>query len=494
MKAKRYHFCLVIFELWKLFRNTFFIGFYLYVIKYGEESALFKYGRMAFVALMFFAVIYILLKWMTHKYELDDHSFHIHKGVFVKSKQTVPFSKIHNITKHTSLFHKIFNMTSIRFETSSTDEDTDIVFKVITKDEANRIEEHVANQSSEEAIHDEIEHGEQGQFVSERKIHFSPSRNELIRASFTSLSFLLFIPIVASFYSKLDDIFHIEKEAEGIVSNIINSWWIVTILSVLFILCSVIFGMIRTFLKYGKYEISSDDNRIYIHKGVLEETAFSIAKDKVQAIEIEQSLMKKILGLAEVKLTSVGSMKIGDESLDVNTLYPFLPVKQAYKIVSDLLPSYKVEEAMVRLPKKSFWVRLLKPSWIWIIATAVLFFVKPKFFQLEESWWLCSILLLVIIMIVRVLNYINSGYLLNEQFIQIKHGGLTTTLFISKRDKIIEVVVTRTLLQKLFGLSSIATTNRANPVEQNKLDDVPIEIGRDFYLWYMARRAEIHIE
>ncbi|WP_174880407.1 PH domain-containing protein, partial [Metabacillus niabensis] len=266
------------------------------------------------------------------------------------------------------------------------------------------------------------------------------------------------------------------------------------ILLVLFILCSVIFGMIRTFLKYGKYEISSDDNRIYIHKGVLEETAFSIAKDKVQAIEIEQSLMKKILGLAEVKLTSVGSMKIGDESLDVNTLYPFLPVKQAYKIVSDLLPSYKVEEAMVRLPKKSFWVRLLKPSWIWIIATAVLFFVKPKFFQLEESWWLCSILLLVIIMIVRVLNYINSGYLLNEQFIQIKHGGLTTTLFISKRDKIIEVVVTRTLLQKLFGLSSIATTNRANPVEQNKIDDVPIEIGRDFYLWYMARRAEIHIE
>jgi len=494
MKAKRYHFCLVIFELWKLLRNTFFIGFYLYVIKYGEKSLLLKYGRLAFVALMFFAVIYILLKWMTHKYELDDQSFHIHKGVFVKSKQTVPFSKIHNITKHTSLFHKIFNMTSIRFETSSTDEDTDIVFYVITKNEANRLEGYVTNQSSEETIHDEIEQEEQEQLVSERKLHFSPTRKELIRASFTSLSFLLFIPIVASFYSKLDDIFHIEKEAEGIVSNIINSWWIVTILLVLFILCSVIFGMIRTFLKYGKYEISSDDNRIYIHKGVLEETAFSIAKDKVQAIEIEQSLMKKILGLAEVKLTSVGSMKIGDESLDVNTLYPFLPVIQAYKIVSDLLPSYKVEEEMVRLPKKSFWVRLLKPSWIWIIATAVLFFVKPKFFRLEESWWICSILLLVIIMIVRVLNYINSGYLLNEQFIQIKYGGLSTTLFVSKRDKIIEVAVSRTLLQKLFGLSSIATTNRANPIEQNKLDDVPIEIGRDFYLWYMARRAEIHIE
>ncbi len=492
MKAKRYHFYLVIFELWKLLRNSFFIGFYLYVIKYGEESLLLKYGRIAFVALMFFVVIYILLKWMTHKYELDDQSFHIYKGVFVKSKQTVPFSKIHNITKHTSLFHKIFNMTSIRFETSSTDEDADIVFNVITKDEATRLEEYVTNQSSEEAIHDEIE--EQGQLKSERKIHFSSTRNELIRASFTSLSFLLFIPIVASFYSKLDDIFHIEKEAEGIFSSIINSWWIVTILLVLFILCSVIFGMIRTFLKYGKYEISSDDNRIYIHKGVLEETAFSIAKDKVQAIEIEQSLMKKILGLAEVKLTSVGSMKIGDESLDVNTLYPFLPVKQAYKIISALLPSYKVEEEMVSLPKKSFWVRLLKPSWIWIIATAILFFVKPRFFQLEESWWICSILLLAIIMIVRVLNYLNSGYLLNEQFIQIKYGGLSTTLFVSKRDKIIEVVVTRTLLQKLFGLSSIATTNRANPVEQNKLDDVPIEIGRDFYLWYMARRNEIHTE
>jgi len=267
-----------------------------------------------------------------------------------------------------------------------------------------------------------------------------------------------------------------------------------TIIIIVLVIISATFGIVRTFLKYGKYQISSDHDRIYITKGVIEETTFSISKEKVQAIEIKQSLMKRLLGLAEVKLTSAGSLSSGEDTLEINSLYPFLPVKRAYKMVSEILPSYEVTTKMTRLPRKSLWVRLFKPSWIWIIATAVLFYFKPSILKVEQAWWILSAVLFILIAVSRLLDFCNTRYILNDQFIQFKTGSLTTSLFVTKRDKIIEVKVTRNIVQQMVGLASIGTINRAKPVHHAGVDDVPLELAASLYQWYMKRRNEIKVE
>lgn len=83
--------------------------------------------------------------------------------------------------------------------------------------------------------------------------------------------------------------------------------------------------MIKTYIKYGNYRIYSDDDRIYISRGVLDEVSFSISKEKVQAVEITQTLMKRILRIAEVKLTSAGQTGGGggDSSMETSSLFPF---------------------------------------------------------------------------------------------------------------------------------------------------------------------------
>jgi putative membrane protein len=261
----------------------------------------------------------------------------------------------------------------------------------------------------------------------------------------------------------------------------------------IFIIASVIFGMVRTFIKYGKYEISSDLERIYITKGVIDETAFSISKERVQAIEIKQTLLKRLLGLAEVKLTSAGQLSSEENKLEINSLYPFLPVKRAYEMISEILPSYEVTQEMRVLPKKSLWVRLLWPSWIWIAATGGLFYFKPKLFNMEGAWWILSALLLTMILVSRLLNFLNTRYLLKDHFIQFKKGILTTTLFVSRRDKVIEVRVNRNIIQRLLGLASIETINRAKPIHFAGVKDVPVELSSTFYKWYMGRRNEVKV-
>lgn len=507
MEARRYHPLSILFHLWKLAKNCIFFVIYLFVIKAGSDSSFIVYGRYIFGLAVGISICSIIFKWLTNKYVLDDRSFHLYKGVFNRSEQTIPFSKIQNVNRHISVFHRFFKMTSVSFETGMKGEDAAVKFDVISQAEADRIEAYVARINEAEADgseeptappkHAENEASpaiESESTAQERTIHFTPTKRDIIKASFTSLSFLVLIPVILSFYDKAKDIFNLEEKAGGILQNILSSKWLIAVIIIAFITVSVVFGMVRTFLKYGKYEISSDPERIYITKGVVEETVFSISKDRVQAIEIEQSMLKRWLGLAEVKLISAGSSESNKSMHEINSLYPFLPVKRAYEMVSEILPSYQVTHGMNRLPQKALWLRLLRPSWLWIIVTAGLFYFKPTVLKMKEAWWILSVALLILVLVARVLDFLNTRYALNKHFIQMQKGSLTTTLFISKRDKIIEVKVTQSKLQKLLGLASIGTINRAKPVHHADVKDVPRELAGAFYKWYIGRRSEVIAE
>ncbi|MFS0557336.1 PH domain-containing protein [Brevibacillus sp. 179-C9.3 HS] len=507
MDAKRYHPLNILFDLSKQVKNLFFPALILFVFNYDSTTAFVTYGRMVFYIYVGGMLVYLVLRWLSYKFKLDDTSFHLYEGIFTKTKQTIPFTKIQNVNRHTTLLHRMFQVTSIRFETGMTGDDSAVEFAVITPQEADRIEEYTKHAVQAERVPEQPAHeASEGETFSheeirtqlttpERIIHFTPTKKEIMKASFTSLSFLGIITLLVWAYFKLIEFIDVEEQVEGIFSLIWSSWTLITLTAIGLLALSIVFGMVTTYIRYGKYEISSDHERIYIAKGVIEETTFSISKERVQGIKIKQSLLKRLLGLAEVKLTVVGGESDTDtDKQDVSSLYPFLPVKRAYEMVSEILPAYEVTAEMTSLPKKSLWIRLVRSSWIWIIATGALYYFKPNIWGWEQAWWIISIALTIVVVTLEVLEFYNTSYTLKNNFIQMQTGHLTTTLFISKREKIIEVNVKRGFLQKLLGLASIKTVNRAKPVNHKGITDVPIELAEGFYQWYMGRRKEIKVE
>src|SRR5699024_1634081 len=107
----------------------------------------------------------------------------------------------------------------------------------------------------------------------------------------------ILIPILFSIYTKVEDLFDIEKQTEGIFAFFFSTWWMAAIMILLIFLLSMLIGMVRIYIKYGKYEISSDNNRIYINRGVLNETYFSMAKQNVQQLKSNSLLLKGYLAL-----------------------------------------------------------------------------------------------------------------------------------------------------------------------------------------------------
>ncbi|MCG3088407.1 PH domain-containing protein [Sporosarcina cyprini] len=483
MNMKRYHPLTLVYDLFTFVKNMAIVAIVLFVVNYGSKSFLFVWGRRLFAVIVVLTVVSLGFKWLTNRYAVDHQAFHLKSGLFTKTERTVYFDKVQNVQRRTSFIHKLFRMTSMTFETAADASDSNVEFKMVTKQEADRLESLVKVQHEEMTTESELPE------VEMRTIHFSSTHRDIIKATFTSFNFLVLIALAASIFSKLDTIFDLEDKVEGWVLSVLTSGWLIAGIAIILMAVSMLAGFVWTYIKYGKYEIASDEKRIMIRKGMIDETEFTILKTRVQAIEITQSLIKRVLGLAEVKLISAGGL--GEEEQEISTLYPFLPMERAYSMIEEMLPGYKVLRETKRLPSKSLLVRLAKPYWFWLIVTAVLVYFRPEPFGWHAAWWISSLLLLAAAVLIRIVNYVNTTYAMTNGFIQISEGVLEKAIYLSRRDKIVEVKVNRSKLQQWTGLATIGIVNRAKPVRHEMLEDVSLQEAGRFYSWYAGRVEEI---
>jgi len=496
LSLKRYHPFVIILEMATVLKDNIFILIILFVLNYNSTSTIMKIGRYAIVAYFIYKLIQIIAKWFTHKYKVNEHSFYLYEGIFVKKERTISFKNIQNIQRKTTGLHRILRLTSLYLDTGVGRSEEAITFPGLTIEEAERIE-YMLEQSKEtveQTVMDEDSINSEYEVEERVTTHFTPTKKDTIKASFTSLSFLIVFPLLASLYSQLDNFIDIENRAKGMLLPILQSKITVALIILAITFISIAFGFISTYLKYGKYEIRSDEERIYITQGVLNETSFSIIKNNVQAIVIKQSMMKRILRLAEVRLVSVSSQQVTETESEVSTLYPFLPVDRAYDMIQELLPAYKVTESMERLSKQSLIYRLLKPSGMWLIASAILIYNRPLFLGMKHSWWMMIILLLLAILLMRIIDYVQTRYTFDKDRVQIRTGSLQTSLFITNRKKVIEAVVTENILQRYFKLSTVKLATRENPAHYAFLEDISINRANDFFAWYRERVTDVNYD
>ncbi|WP_175074143.1 PH domain-containing protein [Terribacillus sp. AE2B 122] len=497
MEKRRYHPANMLFAIVKIIRG--WIVPLIIVFFFNNTDGWGSYAKYGILGIMLLSIISSILKWLTDKYTADERAFHLYSGIFSKSSRTVPYEKIQNVTKHTNLLHRLLRLTAIKFETGSKEKAVD--FQVLTKEEASRIEQLTKGNVQEQAAIQEIEISgddlEEEDAVSEQTvphtekkiIHFKPTKKELIRASFTSLSFLLVPPLLISFLLKFDIFFDWSEMRQYL--PLLKVWWITAFGLIGIIVVSLLVGMWRVVQKYANYELASDDEYIYIQTGLLSESAFSIRKDRVQGIEITQPVLHRLLGLAKVKLISTGSLDISDETETINSLYPYFPLKQAKILITEILPEYEVQLSMERLEQKVLLYRLLQPSIIWLGVTITMYFWRPELLGYEIKWWIVSIVLLIVIEGYRYLDFKHTSYLISEKFFQTKMGALTTTLFVTKRNKMIEIARSQNPMQRWLKLATIESVNRAKPVLHNKIKDIPASEANRFYEWFHQRTKDV---
>lgn len=239
----------------------------------------------------------------------------------------------------------------------------------------------------------------------------------------------------------------------------------------------------QTTIRYGNYRIEADHDRIYISRGVGQVHTFTIQRNKVQAIQIEQPLLKRMWGIVEIQLISAGALSV-EEGPATNSLYPFMKTKDAYRLLNELLPQYTVQDKLRRLPRNTIWLKLLRPYYLTAIALVALWFFQPRIL------WVAGIVFLLSLGS-RLFEYFFTRYAIEGDSVQIRTGGFTTTTFITRRERIQEIEVSQSRLQRAFGVGSLSFTNRAKPIHVSSIQDVPDGLRHEFKHWFVQRKVKL---
>lgn len=484
---KRYHPAYLLVEFFGFLRNSFFFILFLFIFNYGVTTGWVFWAKIAFLAAAAFTIGKIFLSWRLHTYEIDETSITLREGIFVKKVRTIAFSRVQNKKTATTFIHNWFGLTTLTLETGTASEEASVRFPVLKRQESDAIIEMIERESGPEPL-SATQDGEDAEGVpvqaerAKRLEYFRSTNRDTLRAAFTSLSFFAIFPILLTVYFQIDDFFSLEDEAENVFYYFADHLWLLFPLFIAAILISSVIGYIITTIRYGNYRIAADRERIYIARGVGQVHTFSIQRNKVQAIQIEQPFMKRIWGLVEIKLISAEAVSAGDE-LATNSLYPFMKTKEAYRLLNELLPQYTVQEELMRLPRNTIWLKLIRPYYTTVIAAVALWFLQPSLL------WIAGILF-AMSLVNRLFEYLFTRYALEGDSIQIRTGGFTTTTFITRRERIQEIGVSQSRLQRAFGVYSLGFTNRAKPIHVSEIRDVPEGLGEEFKQWFVKRKVK----
>src|SRR5690625_1296584 len=277
IESFRMHPMNIISSIIKLFKDYIVFILLLFVFNFRDVSFFIIVGRAVLLTFIIVRLILIVIEWSKTTYEIKNGTIQIKHGVFQRKQNSIPLQEIQNITWRTPFYYRWFGITSLRLETSTTSDTATVQLNAIKIDLAEQIEE-LATQykteitegrdelAEEEANSENI--NDDSNSSHERTVHFIPTKRDVLKASFLSFSFLGLIPIIIVGYTQIEKVIDIDSQVEGAFSFIMSSWVLIVIAIILLITAAVGFGVMQTILKYGKYEITSDNDRSVVRRDI----------------------------------------------------------------------------------------------------------------------------------------------------------------------------------------------------------------------------------
>jgi putative membrane protein len=308
------------------------------------------------------------------------------------------------------------------------------------------------------------------------RLLYALSTREIVLASITSLSVFAIFPVASTIISSIDDFINLDGAFNQVEDYVVHASIIVIGLLVIgVLLLSVVIGMVINFLKYGNFRLERRGERIRVEKGLLNRSAKEIPYEKIQAILIKETFIRRWFHIVGVELVAAGTMdELKDES---STILPFVRRDRAMRVLREHFTHFTWSDELHRLPKKALGIKLLRISWFGIIVSGlVLYFLR------EYAWWL--LLLWGIIIGGRVLSYVTTKYVRNNQFIQLRTGAFNVRSFLTDKPRIEQIQVKQSLLQRRFGLCTVQFSTRGGFLSVETIDDIPKEEADAMLVWF----------
>ncbi|WP_176449174.1 PH domain-containing protein [Lentibacillus sp. CBA3610] len=382
-EAKRLHPAAILFNLIKTVRE-FLFAIVLGFITFRDESLL--YFVLIVAALLIIFIAGSVLTWYRYTYRIEDDELRIEYGVFIRKKRYISKNRIQSIDLTSGVIHRILKLTKVQIETAGTGTGAEASLSAVKLDEGEALRKELkskATQSADDAADMSEEPAEQP--GPSRKISFK----RLFIAGTTSGGVGVILALAVAAFSELEQ-FIPDRFFDDTIEWVVGlSVLILIVIGIFMLILLWLLGIAGTMIKYGNFTITKNDDELFITRGLLEKKQVTIPLKRIQAIGIQESIIRQPLGYVTVFAEIAGgSMDKGEDFSSI--LFPIMKRYELDKFLETFLPDYAgIQRELTPLPKRALKFYILRASVLFLLILAAVAIFIPTFI------WIPLILLLV---------------------------------------------------------------------------------------------------
>lgn len=439
-EPKRLHPIVIVLNIGKSIKQLIFTFIaFLFIGNEGKGGKLFL--LIGSLAAAIFIVTSSILSWLKYTYRLEQGELRIEYGVFVRKKRYIPLERIQSLDLSEGILQRPFGLVKMKVETAGGGDEAEAVLSAISKQEAEYIQEYVTSAKNTTSSTSELEPVDSSQSI------YKITPSQLIILSLTSGGVGVVISAVLAFFSQLDELIPYEEVFRGFGKWAVGNFMIIAVFVVFGFILAWIIALIGTMLKYANFTVVKTERELIITQGLLERRQITIPLKRIQAVRINENIVRQFLGYGSVIVESAGGSANNQEGSKVMVL-PLVKKTEISAILSPHLTDYQFNTRFTPAPKRARFRYILR-SWLWVIPVVVLSIIFLK------AWGLLSFVLLGIITWWAILKFKDAGWNLEQQQLSLRYRTIIRTTAFIKKNKIQSINMKESYFQRKKALASV---------------------------------------
>jgi putative membrane protein len=280
-----------------------------------------RWGRAIALALIVAAIVSSGIRVLRFRYRLDGSTLVVQGGLLWRWRRVLPVDRIQSVDVVQRLVHRWFGVVELRVEVVG-GRQTEAALVAVKPDEADALRAALLSGGREAA-------GAPAPLV-------RLGAGSLLLAGVTGGRVAVFAVLLGYLQELLpedvvESVFERFGQAglAGLASLLLGA--------ALFLLVSLVISIVATMVVYWDFTISRDGNRLVITRGLLQKRRAVIPIRRVQAVRLEENLVRRAFGLGTLTAALAGYAGQQDEQQQSGMLLPIAGRDVALAVASELL-------------------------------------------------------------------------------------------------------------------------------------------------------------
>jgi putative membrane protein len=388
------------------------------------------------------------LQWLRRSYALEAGALRVEQGVLARRRRVVPFDRIQQVDLVRRPLHRLLGVATLRVETAGGASASEVLLDVIALPEAERLRATLLRASR--AAADPVRAPEEAGGIrgpAPERVLVRLSLGEVALAGVTGSR-------AAAVLALLSPVFQVFDQAPRWLLDRVNPEaltppgpLVVAALVPLAALAWLGLAAASSVVTDAGFVLARDGDNLVVRRGLLERREAVVPLARVQVVRIEESLLRRLLRFASVRVQSAGSAGRSDDHAS-RLAVPILDAEQVNRLLDELLPGAAPVPLLHRPPsaaRRRAIVRRAVPALLAALALAAV--LRP--------WGLLALAAVPLAALTGEAAYRSLGHARRAGFLTARRGALLRTTTVLPVAKAQSARARSTFFQRRAGLATL---------------------------------------